>query len=611
MQLTISLLGYFLVFSKINNIKLGYIPFFILSLILILLYFGSIFGLLHYSTYFLLRIGQILFALEAFNFFNKSKKTAVNEINKKTLWICLISVPFALIYKSISTDFNFYSWDEFSWWGSSIKWVYENNSVFTEVMPLGYKNFPPGVQLLQYFFLKNTFWSEKNVLFIQDCFIFTTLLAVSNIFFKARSYLVLIAFISSTTFFYFFSYTYSSLYVDGLLGLFFASSLAFAISEESPKIKLIGFLCSVFIMILLKSSGIIFSMISCLIYINNFLINKKIFSSGLKISSKKIQIFYHTCLPLILILFVYISWSYYIRNFDVSLRVTIPNFNVFFKDYFIDRFSSTLISIIKNFSADFFVTRFFNISMLLFLILLIILIGLIALYERRYLGKKNSSFVSTNTLLLIGFLVYVLFLIFIYLFVFGNYEGTGAASFPRYVGSYFIGWSLLIFLYLIKKIEHKRNAVFFLILTIFLFVPKNYYKDLKEIRTPTEIQNSRIRITGLSDIVKENIKAREKVYFIAQNTNGFEKHIFAYSILPFEIEGWCWSFGKKYFSADLWTCDEDFRDAISGYSYLVIYNSDHIFYEKYNQYFTDLRINEKDSVFKIVREKNKINFIRI
>ena len=47
----------------------------------------------------LIIVGVVAVAGIGFYLWNKSKKTAVNEINKKTLWICLISVPFALIYK--------------------------------------------------------------------------------------------------------------------------------------------------------------------------------------------------------------------------------------------------------------------------------------------------------------------------------------------------------------------------------------------------------------------------------------------------------------------------------------------------------------------------------
>jgi hypothetical protein len=63
------------------------------------------------------------------------------------------------------------------------------------------------------------------------------------------------------------------------------------------------------------------------------------------------------------------------------------------------------------------------------------------------------------------------------------------------------------------------------------------------------------------------------VYFINQNSTGFEKYVFAYLLPRNPVNYWCWSLGKKFYSEDLWTCDTTLSKALPGYDYLFVYGS--------------------------------------
>jgi hypothetical protein len=63
------------------------------------------------------------------------------------------------------------------------------------------------------------------------------------------------------------------------------------------------------------------------------------------------------------------------------------------------------------------------------------------------------------------------------------------------------------------------------------------------------------------------------VYFIDQNSTGFEKYVFAYLLPRNPVNYWCWSLGKKFYSEDLWTCNTTLTKALPGYEYLFVYGS--------------------------------------
>ena len=109
--------------------------------------------------------------------------------------------------------------------------------------------------------------------------------------------------------------------------------------------------------------------------------------------------------------------------------------------------------------------------------------------------------------------------------------------------------------------------------------------------------------------LKNHTKPDDKIYFINQNSDGFEKHVFAYSILPNKTIDWCWSFGNKYNSNDVWTCDQNLIDLVKDFDFLVIYYTDKKFHANYKSYFFKLNEEQTDAIFKIENSKtNEIKF---
>jgi len=112
--------------------------------------------------------------------------------------------------------------------------------------------------------------------------------------------------------------------------------------------------------------------------------------------------------------------------------------------------------------------------------------------------------------------------------------------------------------------------------------------------------------------VKKYIQPGEKVYFVAQNSNGFERSMFYYAMLPYTSSmSWCWSLGKKYYEGDVWSCDVNLTSLIDGYSYLAVYRGDDQLWQSANKLFDINEIkNASPSLFKINRTDGKIESIR-
>jgi hypothetical protein len=106
----------------------------------------------------------------------------------------------------------------------------------------------------------------------------------------------------------------------------------------------------------------------------------------------------------------------------------------------------------------------------------------------------------------------------------------------------------------------------------------------------------------LASKVKKHIQPDQKVYFVAQNSNGLERVMFYYAMLPYTSSmSWCWSFGKKYAVGDVWTCDMPMLPLLKGYDYLALYRVDKQFWDLYAGLFDVEAVGKTTGVFEVLR----------
>ena len=134
---------------------------------ILFLYFFGLFGHLHLGAQITLYSG---IALLSYLIFKKKQRRKLNFLNSKDLvHLSLILI----IYLIIPTNFRFTGWDEFDHWLSNLKVLYLTKQFYKLDSPINFLHYPPGQQLLQYYYIAFNSWNEKIILFIQNLFIFT------------------------------------------------------------------------------------------------------------------------------------------------------------------------------------------------------------------------------------------------------------------------------------------------------------------------------------------------------------------------------------------------------------------------------------------------------
>ena len=154
-----------------------------------------------------------------------------------------------------------------------------------------------------------------------------------------------------------------------------------------------------------------------------------------------------------------------------------------------------------------------------------------------------------------------------------SYERNYGGSIPRYLGSAVIAWAIALALLLYSEIT-KRYLFVGLILSISgsllaLLSNTQLRVDLSQANQDTLLMSTRGKIEEAYEKVKPYLTNQERVYFVSQESKGYDKNVFAYLAMPNQINYWCWTFGEKFEKDDPWTCSIESIKEIANYQYLV------------------------------------------
>lgn len=217
-------------------------------------------------------------------------------------------------------------------------------------------------------------------------------------------------------------------------------------------------------------------------------------------------------------------------------------------------------------------------------------ICLIILEENK---RKKWNIAIIHLWMLFGLVIYLFGLLSLYLYSFPKYEAAYLSSFSRYMGTYFIGWSVVMFGILFNA-QNKILKYFLLIfLTFFLFMisPSISYKFLFYSSTTLSNQGLvqvRVQIRRLADFMMPKIKMNKRIYVIWQNAPAFLFHIFQYEMIPLELNDSGWSLGKASGNIDFWTRNlspQTFLHNLKRYDYVLFVGTDEEFQNKYGKLF--------------------------
>jgi hypothetical protein len=562
-----------------------------------------------------LKIGLVLvatigFVLLVVDIYSSGIVESVKHLIPRQISVYLIGLPFFLYYISIKKEFNFLLWDEFSFWLSSAKFIFETNALFDESSPIYVKSYPPIQQLFQYYVTSMTSWSEKHVLYAQTFWVLSALLCVCGCLIRSGTNIAL-CFLLSTSALYLFSYSFSTIYSDPLLGAAFAACVALAWNQRNRINTSVTFFIAVGALILIKEIAILLAGISVVIFTISMWDGHR---TQKDVSHAGRQMIVTITLGLMSLFVVLKSWSWYVAQINATREHTIPSLADFLHGPLHTRLTATTAEFLLRIKKSGYIV-FSDSSIVagpsILVVVILLTIASIVLISIR---SDTSRTKRALTLLVLwgGACAYTAALFVSYLVVFTEYEGVRLASFERYLSSYMLAWLLIICSLCVAAIA--RRTIIGCMLSLLgvgccalYFLPKAFTDELKSIESTGPVFQLRQDLEAYAGRVKASMNKDQRVYFIAQNSNGLERVIFYYAMLPYKSSmSWCWSVGAKYFDGDVWTCDVKLASLLKDYDHLAVYRGDQKLIDSADKLLDGVTFSKGPQTFTIKKDKNGV-----
>ena len=479
-------------------------------------------------------------------------------------------------------------WDEFSHWGRVILNMYQWDQLGNcEGSTVVFPGYPPAVALWQYFFvcLKDRF-SEPFLFAASNILAFVMMIPVYRKVEWKQWRKALFLFVTLLLLpLIFYSNFWSSIYVDGMLGIWLIYILYTHFSEKENTIyKILCISLAFGVYPLVKASGSGLAVLALLIIGADMLI-----CCGQREKWKekiRVLIIYGSS-----ILIGKQSWSWYLKLSDTqpawnASAVTLKKV----VDMLKGSGQEWQYTTVKNFFVVFFEGKAgVNVfRWIVFAVLLIILLYTLKIWNKRQMFLYSGCFV-------ICIMIYSLFLMILYCFTFSEYEAVRLASYTRYMKSILLGIiGFIICIWAEENSGMKGKTILAIILC--LTVPFN------SIKMYTVNMSSIKEASGATRYSYENIREfpdfmdwkNDKVWLIDQGTSG-EFHIRGgYYATPvvFSPDGG-WSLGEPLYEGDVWTvnysAEEWENKLVAGeYTYMYINHPDEQFIERYGMLFENV-----------------------
>lgn len=586
--------------------------FLVVNLIIVQLYFFALLGLLRSGLFLVYISGTVMFLFSL-------KKTNLSLKFKLLLTKISWSLPTLLFVRAIPNDFRFTMSDEFPSWAANVKTLFfENrlgdiNSGTRSIASGFYQSYPPAQELVQYFFIQGFGWSEANVMRTQVLVITSALVFIFSLVFKDSNKFGLVGYVSSLVIFYLFGFGFSNILADGLLAIYFAAALVVILNRDKFIYGQLFTCLLIGLNILIKPTGFVLAAILFLI---------SIIVQGLNLNNlqKKFSLIYQlkkitkfgfqlASLPVI----IYLSWQLHLRRIGITPGAENPSISKIFSTEFKLRWEKTWAAYKENFFGSLYgpdnlagisttapnVVRILNISLFsIVVILTLIQVGLAFIGD---INEKRNKLKITAAILFSA-IAYQIFLLFLYLFFFGEYEGVRVAALVRYSVSFLLGWTILNFVLIlqwIKQFKLKNYLLLIILIPALIVAPSNFYGDVKKVKSNAKKLTARLNVEKMVPKTLALVKPKDSVYYIYQKSTGEEKYMFAYLILPNRNNWGCWSVGKPYGMEDVWTCNKSMAELLIGYDYLVVGNGDDQFWNEASQYLTEGSNTGRQGIYKI------------
>ncbi len=594
--------------------------------IIMILYVFTLFMPLTYSGYVVAGIAMAAFIYSAFYLIKNCRKIQMRYF---------LSFPFLFfILYCVFTDIAFeqyyaVSWDEFSHWMLVVKNMYRfDNFGVTGASTIIFPGYPPAAGLFEIFFnlfsrsfTEGNIYKGLNILLIS---LLITPLKSCGINFK-RSFFLFVVLLSVPMLFY--HDTYTTLYVDALLGIMFARLVYIGFSEKRYDFFfLYNFAVSSAVLVLTKASGMGLYLFAVIVLLADiFFFRRELVVNGLTIKNKLLKVIAWAGI-LIVPLVADCSWKLYgkvngLRGaWDIS-GVTLGGILELFTDYIPEYRVTTIETFIDSyFQMNAIGDIGFQSSYFLFPIIFTLM-----MYAESRIWENGGRVRFLNRLLFLSYIFYTISLLILYLFTYSEAEAQRVASFFRYMNTITLGYMLVAVLCLIAPVDvhrnesgNEKNTIFIMkidvaVMIAVLFLCSVELKDLFFWQPRCEENQSHREgyghLYGLYDMFDYET---DRIYYVAQGSSGYEYCIARYALTPVSVNpAFSWAIACEPDENDLYTRKttlQEWSDELKAdytFVYLDIINEQ--FCEEYGALFVDPDHILEKTIYRIdVTEQNNL-----
>ena len=575
--------------------------------IVLLSFVLGIIGLLKYSTYLVLLISLVLYIVTISKAIkNKNIRELINNTITPgfVLFIVLFLVFLIAIYGKL-----FDAWDEFSHWGDIVKVMTTLDDFGTNPLSESlFKTYPPGMSLFQYFLEKiNYIFTGKIFVEWLAYFSYYTLAVsfivpvASKLTFKKPLHLLAISGAIMCIPFTFYNGVYYQLYIDPFLGFLICAGLLQLLYMDVDNIlSSVSLYCIMAMLVLAKDAGLLFAISFLVAYIiKNILVNK----FGNKIFKASICGIISVIVPKVL-------WTINCKRFGAkeafsakydfaNLLQVISGKDDTYRTEVMDNFIYALKTSgirLNNFNIEIsYVVLFIAIAVLLF----------IAMHFSN-VQKQNKRIVYITSIIMT--IIFVFGLCISYMYKFSKGEALGLASFDRYMNIDFSGIYMFIVITLIIDICNVKNEMIIcstIVIAMCLCAPVKIMLAYMYRSTVRASYNIRDVYTEIIDKTLDVTDGESEVWFIAQETQGFERLIYKFGIRPNRNNAW-WSIGEPFYDGDEYTetkTAEQWQNELKkDFDYVALYTLNDYFYDNFSSVFTNPKDIGENQIYKVDKE---------
>ncbi len=602
----LSYAGWFLFLAGTTPWPTAALPLFITSSTIAVLYAFSLAGLLLPGAWLLAGLGFALGIAGLIREREHPKDYFAKLLEPGPAIFFLLAVPLWLLLSGT----HYSSWDEFSHWGFIAKEIVLRNALPPLESALRFKDYPPATALFQYYVVFFTGWSEGATAFAQALLLLSAAAALlQGSSWKqgtrlaatiSLAYLLLLIF----------NYKPQSLYVDHVLGFLFGAAIASCLMTDSGGYRtLIRLLPTLLILPLIKAAGLLLALIAAAAIAADHLIGRA--AANRQSTGKLIASLALAAVIILSPLLPAKSWNLRVKKLGLAktfeTKIALADIKNSFSAAASERDRTTILNFKKALAGK----QTGRSLPPVFLVSLLALAAFAAAGKEKR-GTEKLRVRSAFLWLLAGFGVYASGLLALYLYSFSSYEGARLASFGRYMGVFFIGWSFVTAAFFLRLppaesrgVTVRRAKILVILCAAAALAAALAKKDgAEKIRLHKEIREKAAYALSVTP-------ANSRIYVIWQGSDGFEPQVIAYELAPrvTSTRGGSWSLGKPYSQGDVWTVDitpGDWQGILKDYDLVMLGKADEVFWNRFGRLFENPEKARNEYLFKVTVKNGKV-----